>query len=93
MPFAMKSNGTGVHKPEDVKRVLLEKMVQVYERGGQNLVSLKKNPDGPTVILFVGVNGVGKTTSVGKIGYQLKQEAIRFSWRLPIPSGPVQSNS
>ena len=65
---------TGVHKPEDVKRVLLEKMVQVYERGGQNLVSLKKNPDGPTVILFVGVNGVGKTTSVGKIGYQLKQE-------------------
>ena len=65
---------TGVHKPEDVKRVLLEKMVQVYERGGQNLVSLKENPDGPTVILFVGVNGVGKTTSVGKIGYQLKQE-------------------
>ena len=40
----------------------------------KNLVSLKENPDGPTVILFVGVNGVGKTTSVGKIGYQLKQE-------------------
>lgn len=62
-----------VHKPEDVKRVMLEKMVQLYEReGGDNLVALKENPDGPTVILFVGVNGVGKTTSVGKIGYQLK---------------------
>lgn len=64
-----------VHKPQDVKQVMLEKMVQVYEKeGGEDLVELKENPDGPTVILFVGVNGVGKTTSVGKIGYQLKQE-------------------
>ena len=64
-----------VYKPEEVKRVTLEKMVQLYEReGGDDLVALKENPDGPTVILFVGVNGVGKTTSVGKIGYQLKQE-------------------
>lgn len=64
-----------VYKPEEVKRVTLEKMVQLYEReGGDDLVALKENPDGPTVILFVGVNGVGKTTSVGKIGYQLKQD-------------------
>ena len=64
-----------VFKPEDVKRVTLEKMVQLYEReAGDELVELKENPDGPTVILFVGVNGVGKTTTVGKIGYQLKQE-------------------
>lgn len=64
-----------VHQPQDVKQVMLEKMVQVYEKeSGEDLVELKENPDGPTVILFVGVNGVGKTTSVGKIGYQLKQE-------------------
>ena len=62
-----------VYKPEDVKQVLLEKMVQIYEKDGEDLVELKRNPDGPTVILFVGVNGVGKTTSVGKIGYQLQQ--------------------
>ena len=30
--------------------------------------------EGPTVLLFVGVNGVGKTTSIGKIAYKLKQE-------------------
>ena len=30
--------------------------------------------DGPTVILFVGVNGVGKTTTIGKLAYQLKNE-------------------
>lgn len=63
-----------VHKAADVKRVMIEKMVQLYAKGGEDLVALKRNPDGPTVLLFVGVNGVGKTTSVGKIGYQLAQE-------------------
>lgn len=64
----------GATKAADVKRVMLEKMVQIYEKEGIHQVALCQNPDGPTVILFVGVNGVGKTTSVGKIGYQLKQE-------------------
>lgn len=67
----------GVTKPEVVKQVILEKMVQIYEKDGKDQSGLKLNPDGPTVILFVGVNGVGKTTSVGKIGYQLKQEGHR----------------
>ena len=49
-------------------------MVQIYEKDGQESNDIRLNPDGPTVILFVGVNGVGKTTSVGKIGYQLKQD-------------------
>ena len=31
----------------------------------------------PSVILVIGVNGVGKTTSIGKMGYQLKQEGKR----------------
>lgn len=63
-----------VYKANDVKQVMLEKMVQIYEKDGQESNDIRLNPDGPTVILFVGVNGVGKTTSVGKIGYQLKQE-------------------
>ena len=62
-----------VYKGEDVKRVMIETMVKVYEDHEHENVSLNENPDGPTVILFVGVNGVGKTTSVGKIGYQLKE--------------------
>ena len=28
----------------------------------------------PSVVLFIGVNGVGKTTTIGKIGHQLRQE-------------------
>lgn len=63
-----------VYKAEDVKRVMIEKMIDIYEGGQELSPQINENPDGPTVILFVGVNGVGKTTSVGKIGYQLKQE-------------------
>lgn len=63
-----------VSRPEDVKRVVLEQMVNIYEKNETGTVAINENPDGPTVILFVGVNGVGKTTSVGKIGYNLKLE-------------------
>ena len=62
-----------VYQPEAVKQVMLEEMVAIYEKDGQASPALIENPDGPTVILFVGVNGVGKTTSVGKIGYSLQQ--------------------
>lgn len=66
---------TGVRSQEDVMRVMIAKMVEIYERDGQGLdETIRVNDQGPTVILFVGVNGVGKTTSVGKLAYQLKQE-------------------
>ncbi|MGO4936578.1 signal recognition particle-docking protein FtsY [Fundicoccus sp. Sow4_H7] len=64
----------GASKQEDVKRIVLEEMVNIYEKNEENNVAIRENPNGPTVVLFVGVNGVGKTTSVGKIGYNLKQE-------------------
>lgn len=63
-----------VTRMDDVKRVVIETMVRIYEQNEFGTHELITNPDGPTVILFVGVNGVGKTTSVGKIGYQLKAE-------------------
>ena len=35
---------------------------------------VNENPNGPTVILMVGVNGAGKTTTTGKLAWKLKQE-------------------
>ena len=35
---------------------------------------INKNPNGPTVILMVGVNGSGKTTTTGKLAWKFKQE-------------------
>ena len=58
----------------DVKQVIIEKMVDIYEKGEDNLATLAKAVGRPTVLLFVGVNGVGKTTTIGKIAWRLKQE-------------------
>lgn len=49
------------------------KLVDLYEAEGINEVNeLNIQEDGLTVILFVGVNGVGKTTSIGKLAHQFK---------------------
>ena len=55
-------------KPADVQRIIVEKLVATYEEAGvdeENALNLQAN--GLTVMLFVGVNGVGKTTSIGKL--------------------------
>ncbi|HIW71500.1 MAG TPA: signal recognition particle-docking protein FtsY [Candidatus Levilactobacillus faecigallinarum] len=54
---------------KDVQNVIVEKMVEIYDQAGSNEESTALNvaPEGPTVILFVGVNGVGKTTTIGKM--------------------------
>lgn len=38
---------------------------------------LRRNPDGPTVYVIVGVNGVGKTTTIGKLAHRLESEGSR----------------
>lgn len=60
-------------KADDLKRVIIEKLVEIYEKDG--VFNEKINfQDGLTVMLFVGVNGVGKTTSIGKLAYKYKNE-------------------
>ena len=46
-----------------------------------------------SVVLMIGVNGVGKTTSVGKLAGELRQRAKRSFWRQPIPFVPRRSSS
>ena len=59
-------------KASDLQRVILEKLVNIYEKDGQFKEAINMQ-DGLTVMLFVGVNGVGKTTSIGKLAYKYKQ--------------------
>ncbi|WP_165004009.1 MULTISPECIES: signal recognition particle-docking protein FtsY [unclassified Enterococcus] len=62
-------------KPAEVQNAIIEKLVDLYEQEGINEVNeLNIQEDGLTVILFVGVNGVGKTTSIGKLAHQFKNE-------------------
>ena len=60
-------------KADDLKRVIIEKLVEIYEKDGVFNEQINFQ-DGLTVMLFVGVNGVGKTTSIGKLAYKYKNE-------------------
>ena len=61
-----------VKSKDDVKRVIIEKMVDNFGESGLNTrLNLQ---DGLTVMLFVGVNGVGKTTTIGKLANRYKHE-------------------
>lgn len=58
-----------------IQAIISEKLVEIYEQGEEDLIELNMQPNGElTVILFVGVNGVGKTTTIGKLAHRLKSE-------------------
>lgn len=59
-------------KSEALRRVIIEKLVELYEKDGIYNENINFQ-DGLTVMLFVGVNGVGKTTSIGKLANRYKQ--------------------
>lgn len=59
-----------IKDPEEVKACLREILVETLDVGDPALDLTEK----PAVLLMIGVNGVGKTTTIGKIGAQLKKE-------------------
>ena len=58
----------------ELKEIIVDEMFIIYVGNDIIVNKLNENEEGPTVVLFVGVNGVGKTTTIGKIAYQLKQD-------------------
>jgi fused signal recognition particle receptor len=58
---------------QEVQAVISEKLVAIYQ-GREEAPELNIQSDGLTVILFVGVNGVGKTTTIGKLAHKFKAE-------------------
>ena len=63
-----------IQDPNEVQSVISEKLVDIYNSGEEQSSQLNIQKDGLTVILFVGVNGVGKTTTIGKLGHKFKSE-------------------
>src|SRR5574344_289002 len=57
-----------------LKEIIVDEMFIIYVNNEIIVNKINYSNNGPTVILFVGVNGVGKTTSIGKFAYKLKQE-------------------
>lgn len=59
---------------EVLQEMIMDKMFEIYLKGEIVNANLNLIPNGLSVILFVGVNGVGKTTSIAKIAYSLKKQ-------------------
>ncbi len=58
----------------DLKEIIIDEMFIIYVNNEIVVNKINYSESGPTIILFVGVNGVGKTTTIGKLAYQLKNE-------------------
>lgn len=63
-----------IQDPQEVQGVISEKLVEIYEGGDEASSELNIREEGLTVLLFVGVNGVGKTTTIGKLAHKFKSE-------------------
>ena len=60
--------------PEDLKDIIVDEMFIIYINNQIVVNKINYSEISPTVILFVGVNGVGKTTTIGKLAHKLKNE-------------------
>ncbi|MBR4496699.1 MAG: signal recognition particle-docking protein FtsY [Acholeplasmatales bacterium] len=63
-----------INDPLELQEIILDKMFEIYLNGEVVNANLKINKNGLTVVLFVGVNGVGKTTSIAKIAQSYKNQ-------------------
>lgn len=63
-----------IEDPEALKEIIVDELFIIYVDDNILTNKINYNPDGPTVLLFIGVNGVGKTTTIGKLAWKLKEE-------------------
>jgi fused signal recognition particle receptor len=63
-----------VTDPKDLAEMIVDKMFEIYLKGELVQTDLKYDEGQTNVYLFVGVNGVGKTTTIGKLAKQLRDE-------------------
>ena len=63
-----------ITKPIELENLIVDKMFELYLKGEVINTNIRYNKDDLTVILFVGVNGTGKTTTIGKLAYKIQSE-------------------
>jgi fused signal recognition particle receptor len=63
-----------IDNPKLLKEILVDELFVIYVSEDIITNKINYNENGPTVILMVGVNGTGKTTTIGKLAYKLKND-------------------
>ncbi|MBR2679000.1 MAG: signal recognition particle-docking protein FtsY [Bacilli bacterium] len=63
-----------IEDPNELKEIIVDELFIIYVNDEVLSNKINYNENGPTVILFIGVNGVGKTTTIAKIANKLKDE-------------------
>lgn len=63
-----------IDNPSDLKEIIVDELFIIYVDDNILTNKIHYAEEGPTVLLFVGVNGVGKTTTIGKLAWKLKNE-------------------
>ena len=67
-----------IENPEELKEIIVDELFIIYVNDEVLTNKINFNNNGPTVVLFVGVNGVGKTTTIAKIAHQLKNDGKKI---------------
>jgi fused signal recognition particle receptor len=67
-----------ISDPKDLAEIIVDKMFEIYLKGELVQTDLNYTDHEVNVYLFVGVNGVGKTTTIGKLAKQLKDEGKKI---------------
>ncbi|MGI6771380.1 MAG: signal recognition particle-docking protein FtsY [Acholeplasmataceae bacterium] len=63
-----------IEDPSELSEIIVDKLFEIYLKDEVIITDLTYDKDKINVYLFVGVNGVGKTTSIGKIAHQFREE-------------------
>ncbi|MGV2874386.1 signal recognition particle-docking protein FtsY [Macrococcus capreoli] len=70
----MEAKRRNITETSDLREVIVEKIVEIYEQEDEELQKMNIQEGELTVILMVGVNGVGKTTTIGKLAHRYKAQ-------------------
>lgn len=63
-----------IENPNDLKEIIVDELFIIYVNDEVLVNKINYASEGPTVILMIGVNGVGKTTTISKLAWKLKNE-------------------
>lgn len=70
----MEAKRQNISETSELREVIVEKIVEIYVQDDEDIDQMNIENDRLNVILMVGVNGVGKTTTIGKLAHRYKQE-------------------